>query len=52
MAVSKVSKKVANMPLGTPESLKGTPKLAGTVGLSTMGVKYAQWLPTDAFKSA
>ena len=40
VAMSMIGKKVANMPLSTPESLKGTAKLALAVGLSTIGVKY------------
>ena len=43
------------MPLGTPESLKGTAKLAGTVALLTMAVKWAKdkkYLPVDPFKCA
>ena len=40
--------------LSTPASLVPTLKLTAAVGLSTLGIKYAQdkkWLPTDPFKS-
>lgn len=39
---SKVSKKVLGQPLGTPESVKGTIKLAAAVPVSTMAVTYAE----------
>lgn len=54
VSLTMVAKKVAGMLFGTPESLKGTAKLAVAVGLSTMVVKWAQekkYLPIDPFKS-
>lgn len=52
VAVSMASKKVLKEPLGTPESVKGTLKLATAVGASTLLVKWAQskkYLPVDPF---
>ena len=52
--IGMLAKKVANMPLSTPESLKGTFKSSLAIGLSCMGVKWAQdkkYLPVDPFKS-
>lgn len=40
VAVSMIAKKVGGMPLNTPETLKGTAKLAAAV--SMMAVKWAQ----------
>ena len=42
VGISIASKKIANMPLSTPKSLKGAAKLALAVRLSTMAVKWAQ----------
>lgn len=49
VAVSMLAKKALNMPLGTPESIKGA------VALSSVAVKWAQeknHIPTDPFKSS
>ena len=49
-----ITRKVFSDGLSTPASLVPTLKLAAAVGLSTLGIKYAQdkkWLPTDPFKS-
>ena len=54
MVVSMASKKLLKEPLGTPESLKGFGKLAVSVSISTLLVKYLQkkkYLPTDPFSS-
>lgn len=50
-----VSKKLAEMRSGTPESLKVMAKLGLAIGLSSMAVKWAQhkkYLPVDPFKSS
>lgn len=54
VVVSMVSKKALREPLGTPETVKGTVKLAAAVGAGTLLVKWLQskkWIPTDPFKS-
>ena len=55
VGVSMVSaRKVLKVPLGTPESIVGTFKLAGAVCAGTLIVKWLQskkYLPTDPFKS-
>ena len=55
VAVSMLAKKALNMPLGTPESIKGTVTLAKAAALSSVAVKWAQeknHIPTDPFKSS
>ena len=42
VAMSMVAKKVSGMPLGAPESLKNVAKLAVSIALSTMAVKWVQ----------
>ena len=37
-----LSKKILREPLGTPESLKGTAKLALAVGASSLAVNYLE----------
>ena len=52
VGVSILTKKVINEQLGVPTTLMGTLKLAAAVGLSTVGLKYAQkkkWIPNDPF---
>jgi hypothetical protein len=54
VVVSIASKKLLKEPLGTPESLKGFAKLAVSVSVSSLLVKYLQkkkYLPTDPFSS-
>ena len=53
IGVGMIARRVFSEGLSTPASLVPTLKLAGAVGLSTLGIKYAQdkkWLPTDPFK--
>ena len=52
VVVPMVSKKGLGQKLTMAENLISTLKLAAAVGLSTIGIKYAQdetWLPTDPF---
>ena len=42
VGASMIAKKIAGMPLGTPESLKGAIKLAGAVGVQSMVVNLAK----------
>ena len=54
VAVSMVAKKVSGMPLGAPESLKNVAKLAVSIALSNMAVKWVQdkkHLPVNPLKS-
>ena len=54
VGVGMITRKAFSNGLSTPASLVPTLKLATAVGLSTLGIKYAQdkkWLPTDPFKS-
>ena len=51
--MSMTTKKVLKESLGTPETIKGTVKLALAIGAGTVAVKYAEskkWLPTNPFK--
>ena len=55
VGVSMASKKLLKESLSTPESIKGTLKLAVAVGASTLLVKWLQdrkYLPVDPFKSS
>ena len=53
VGVGVVTRKAIGDGLSTPASLMTTLKLAAAVGLSTLGIKYAQdkkWIPSDPFK--
>ena len=53
VGVGMVTRKAIGDGLSTPGSLMTTLKLAVAIGLSTLGVKYAQdkkWIPEDPFK--
>ena len=53
VGVGMVTRKILKDGLSTPVSLMSTLKLAAAVGLSTLGVKYAQdkkWIPSNPFK--
>ena len=53
VGVRMLTRKAIGDGLSTPASLVTTLKLAAAVGLSTLGVKYAQdkkWIPSDPFK--
>ena len=53
VGVGMVTRKAIGDGLSTPASLMTTLKLAAAVGLSTLGIKYAQdkkWIPSDPFK--
>ena len=53
VGVGMVARKVMKDGLSTPASLMSTLKLTVAVGLSTLGVKYAQdkkWIPENSFK--
>lgn len=55
VVMSVIGKKIANMPLGTPESPKGMAKLGLAIALLTIAVKWARYkkyLPVDLHKSA
>ena len=54
VGVGMITRRVFSNGLSTPTSLVPTLKLAVSVGLSTLGIKYAQdkkWIPTDPLKS-
>ena len=53
VGVGMLTRKAFGDGLSTPASLITTMKLAAAVGLSTLGIKYAQdkkWIPSDPFK--
>ena len=53
VGVGMVTRKAINDGLSTPASLVTIVKLAVAVGVSTLGVKYAQdknWIPSNPFK--
>ena len=53
VGVGMVTRKAIGDGLSTPASLMTTLKLAAAVGLSTLGIKYAQdkkWIPSNPFK--
>ena len=53
VGVGMVTRKILKDGLSTPSNLISTLKLAAAVGLSTLGVKYAQdkkWIPENPFK--
>ena len=53
VGVGMVTRKTVGDGLSTPASLVTTLKLAAAVGLSTLGIKYAQdkkWIPENPFK--
>ena len=53
VGVGMVTRKAIGDGLSTPASLITTLKLAAAVGLSTLGIKYAQdkkWIPENPFK--
>ena len=55
VGVGMVTRKAIGSSLSTPATLMTTLKLAAAVGLSTLGIKYAQdkkWIPTDPFKNS
>ena len=55
VAVSMASKKLLKEPLGTPENIVGTLKLAGAVSAGTLIVKWLQaqkYIPTDPFSKS
>ena len=55
VGVGMVTRKAIGDGLSTPGSLMKTLKLAAAIGLSTLGIKYAQdkkWIPTDPFKNS
>ena len=55
VGVGMVTRKAIGDGLSTPGTLITTLKLAVAVGLSTLGIKYAQdkkWIPTDPFKNS
>ena len=55
VGVGMVTRKAIGDGLSTPASLISTLKLVAAVGLSTLGIKYAQdkkWIPTDPFKNS
>ena len=53
VGIGMVTRKAIGDGLSTPASLMTTLKLAVAIGLSTLGVKYAQdkkWIPENPFK--
>ena len=53
VGVGMLTRKAFGDGLSTPASLMTTLKLAATIGMSTLGVKYAQdknWIPENPFK--
>ena len=54
VGVGMITRKVFSDGLSTPASLVPTLKLATAVGLSTLGIKYAQdkeWIPENPLKN-
>ena len=54
VGIGMITRRVFSDGLSTPASLVPTLKLAAAVGLSTLGIKYAQdkkWIPMDPFKT-
>ena len=54
VGIGMVTRKTINDGLSTPATMVSILKLAVAVGLSTLGIKYAQdkkWIPSDPFKS-
>ena len=55
VGVGMVTRKAIGDGLSTPASLMTSLKLAAAVGLSTLGIKYAQdkkWIPENPFKNS